>query len=123
MKKRPTVASASLFTSPEALVLKDQLCILAWEGKLEEVRNLLTNVEVRGCINIPNPRGQTALYCAARQGFAEILVEILNVDGINLGTSFSLLGVHKRVDVKLGPLKLFGSHCVLPLLSVVDPGI
>lgn len=33
---------------------------------------------------MPNARGQTALYCACRQGCAEIVLELLLVPGIDV---------------------------------------
>lgn len=35
-------------------------------------------------VNRPNKRGQTALYCASRQGYKDIIVELLNLVGINV---------------------------------------
>lgn len=34
-------------------------------------------------MNVPNDRGQTALYCAARQGHSNIVLELLNIDTIH----------------------------------------
>lgn len=33
---------------------------------------------------MPNSRGQTALYCACRQGFPEIVLELLKAPSINV---------------------------------------
>eukprot|EP01127_Copromyxa_protea_P010132 TRINITY_DN2448_c2_g1_i6.p1 TRINITY_DN2448_c2_g1~~TRINITY_DN2448_c2_g1_i6.p1 ORF type:complete len:119 (-),score=21.23 TRINITY_DN2448_c2_g1_i6:20-376(-) len=35
-------------------------------------------------INMPNSRGQTALYCAAQQGHAGVIVELLCTQGVDV---------------------------------------
>lgn len=38
----------------------------------------------QGDVNMPNSRGQTALYCACRQGYVEIVLELLKAPNINV---------------------------------------
>lgn len=38
----------------------------------------------QGDVNMPNSRGQTALYCASRQGYGEIVLELLLAPGIDV---------------------------------------
>lgn len=101
----------------------DQLAGAAWTrnlAKLKElipVRPILRSVRSltpskQGDVNMPNSRGQTALYCASRQGFAEIVLELLKVPTINVnvqvpehggtplhGTLLTLETVHKTLRV------------------------
>jgi len=64
------------------------LCTAAWEGALSDVQNLLRDPNLTPVdLNKPNKRGQTALYCAARQRQIDIVIELLNWDkngGINV---------------------------------------
>jgi len=63
---------------------KDQhelLCTAAWEGSLADVKAILPKLSP-DYVNKPNTRGQTALYCAARQQHLQIVIELLNVPGI-----------------------------------------
>lgn len=62
----------------------DALCSASWSGDLTTVKNLLGLAGANYFINLPNSRGQPALYCAARQGHALIVLELLNSDGIDI---------------------------------------
>lgn len=74
------------------LELGDKLCQAAWNGDLDQVKLLLDHVDSGAFINSPNSRGnrcprpfvhvlgQTPLYCASRQGFAEIVCRLINHD-------------------------------------------
>lgn len=41
----------------------------------------------QGDVNEPNSRGQSALYCASRQGCSDIVLELLMVPGIDVNIS------------------------------------
>eukprot|EP01127_Copromyxa_protea_P012211 TRINITY_DN3157_c0_g2_i2.p1 TRINITY_DN3157_c0_g2~~TRINITY_DN3157_c0_g2_i2.p1 ORF type:complete len:1021 (+),score=177.01 TRINITY_DN3157_c0_g2_i2:24-3065(+) len=56
------------------------LVAAAWHGDLESVRKLLSPENV----NKPNARGQSALFCACRQGHSNVVLEILNFPGVNI---------------------------------------
>jgi len=60
------------------------LCSAAWNGSLEDFRIALAIPNVDKVINIPNSRGQTALYCAAHEGKIEIILDLLNTELVNL---------------------------------------
>eukprot|EP01127_Copromyxa_protea_P010368 TRINITY_DN2523_c0_g3_i1.p1 TRINITY_DN2523_c0_g3~~TRINITY_DN2523_c0_g3_i1.p1 ORF type:complete len:958 (-),score=203.98 TRINITY_DN2523_c0_g3_i1:27-2900(-) len=62
----------------------DDLCSAAWNGgDIEKFQEILSFLSVDE-INKTNSRGQTALYCAARQGYVDYVVALLNVPGIDL---------------------------------------
>lgn len=46
----------------------EALCSAAWDNKITEVQRLLGLEDVQSFVNVPNSRGQAALYCAARWG-------------------------------------------------------
>jgi len=54
------------------------LCTAAWTGELDKVIDLLSHPQSDTYVNFPNSRGQTPLYCAARQGFLEIVAKLVN---------------------------------------------
>jgi len=74
--------------SPEESALTaacgQKLCNAAWQGDAIEVTTLLSDENVASFINLPNPRGQCALYCAARQGHVGVLLELLKCPHIDL---------------------------------------
>lgn len=74
--------------------MTELLCPAAWGGMVEEVVELLPQITPFG-VNKLNKKGnnrselskqigQTALYCAARQGHILILIELLNFVGIEI---------------------------------------
>lgn len=94
----------------------EKLCNSAWNGKTEDVKAILTRctkVEVNGLnlrgtprshIGSPNSEGQSALYCAARQGHAEIVIELLNFDGVDVDVIASGHGgtpLHGKIILKI----------------------
>jgi hypothetical protein len=55
-----------------------------WDHEVEVTKVLLQNPHMKRLINLPNDRGQTALFCAARQGFAEIVLALFAVPGLDI---------------------------------------
>lgn len=76
--------------------LLEQLCGAAFRGELPQVKKSLEHLDIRTFVNAPNSRGkttiffspinfsgQTALYCAARNGHVPVVLELLNFAGID----------------------------------------
>lgn len=76
----------------------EQLCTLAWNGDVEKAKPLLEEMSSEK-VNIPNsrgkwfleishlsahPAGQSALYCAARNGKDEIIELLSSKKGLNV---------------------------------------
>jgi len=59
------------------------LCDAAYNGQVDKVKAIVKRISVED-INGKNNRGQTALYCAARQGHLLVIQELVKVKGINL---------------------------------------
>ncbi len=69
----------------------ERLCSLAWEGTdLPTFRNLLR--QFPSLANEKSARGQTPLYCAARNGHALFVKELLRIPDINLNQGVTGLG-------------------------------
>jgi len=64
--------------SKDELELADNLCSACWAGQFGMVQTMLESPLIAHVANVPNARGQTALYCAARQGKLEVIIELLN---------------------------------------------
>lgn len=76
----------------------ERLCSCAWEGKLAEVLKLMQMPALCNIINKHNARGvislrwilsflslgQTALYCAARNGHNTIVLAFVNFAGMDM---------------------------------------
>jgi hypothetical protein len=62
--------------------LVEEFCTAAYLGDIEKIRQILSKGDID--INSKNLRGQTALYCAARQGKEEIIKILLNERGIDV---------------------------------------
>jgi len=96
---------------PEDIELLEKLCSAAWNGELAIVKEVLDTG--KNLINRPNKRGQTPLYCAARQGFPGVIVALLNHPKVNVNI--------KVVEHGGTPLHAagFGMHaeCVALLLA------
>jgi len=58
----------------------DKLCSAAWTNDVATVKQLLTSDN----LNARSSRGQSALYCAARQGSAAVVLYLLNYGGIDI---------------------------------------
>lgn len=64
--------------------LCQDLCTACWNNDLNATRLLLQDVDIQFFINSPNARGQTALYCACRQGHVPIVAELITVPSLDL---------------------------------------
>jgi ankyrin repeat protein len=74
----------------------DKLAGAAWTRNLTLLKELIPvthrahydytvlTLEKQGDVNMPNSRGQTALYCACRQNYPDIVCELLNAPSINV---------------------------------------
>eukprot|EP01127_Copromyxa_protea_P019697 TRINITY_DN644_c0_g1_i9.p1 TRINITY_DN644_c0_g1~~TRINITY_DN644_c0_g1_i9.p1 ORF type:complete len:1380 (-),score=371.30 TRINITY_DN644_c0_g1_i9:163-4302(-) len=62
----------------------DEVAGAAWNGERAKLASRLTNPSVVKLINTPSSRGQTALYCAARQGHVGCLLELLKLPSIKV---------------------------------------
>lgn len=60
-----------------------ELCNASWNNDLSATRTLLQDCDVDFFINNFNGRGQTALYCAARQGHTAIVAELVAIHSLN----------------------------------------
>eukprot|EP01125_Pyxidicula_operculata_P005283 TRINITY_DN1900_c0_g1_i2.p1 TRINITY_DN1900_c0_g1~~TRINITY_DN1900_c0_g1_i2.p1 ORF type:complete len:1019 (-),score=200.05 TRINITY_DN1900_c0_g1_i2:680-3736(-) len=59
----------------------EDLCTAAYEGNLENVEMLITSMP-HSLIISTNTRGQTALYCAAREGHEDVVRRLLEIPGM-----------------------------------------
>jgi ankyrin repeat protein len=71
-------------------MITEQLCNDCWNGELEAVRVTLSTNITQFLLQGYNARGQTALYCAARNNHTHIMVLLLNHKGMKLIFSFFL---------------------------------
>lgn len=72
---------------PDILQVKklgDSLCNASWNNDMEKALSLLQGHEAPYIINHYNERGQTALYCACRQGHVELVRHMLSISAIDL---------------------------------------
>jgi len=67
---------------PVVSPLAEELCTAAYLGDIEKIKQILSKGEVD--INSKNIRGQTAIYCAARQGKENVIKILLNERGIDV---------------------------------------
>lgn len=61
-------------------MITEQLCNDCWNGEIESVKAALPNI-TQFLLQGYNARGQTALYCAARNNHTQIMVLLLNHRG------------------------------------------
>lgn len=76
--RRDKESFVSVELTPENQVVVDELANYAWNNQLEEFKALLPKLVEQKIINGLNCNGQSALYCAARNGHSKILIELLN---------------------------------------------
>lgn len=119
------------------------LSFAAWTGDIKEVRRIVQDPRITSIINIPNDRGmllflfpnsfefifigQSPLYSASRAGHANVVLELLNVEGIDINVqatghgSTPLHGMY-RIDSDTRLTSTAASHAehveVLALLLV-----
>lgn len=65
-------------------VLAEKLCSAAWNDLITEVENFAEDIKIGSYVNRPNSRGQSALYCAARQGHYAVVKALLGCPHINI---------------------------------------
>lgn len=90
----------------------DRICSESWKGDVTAVKALLGHPLAPFFVNLPNDRGQTALYCAARQGHVEVMLALLNCGFCNVNLQ---VGDHKSTSLHAAG---FGGHaeCLALLL-------
>lgn len=78
-------------------VLNEDIVNLCIAGNLDEFKKLLANHEgtknVQMVINRPNKRGVTPLFCAARGGFAHMVIVLIAIDGVDVNQQMADGGV------------------------------
>lgn len=68
----------------EVLEIIDSLCVAAWEGDSHKFNNIVLSCSKPSLlVNQVNQRGQSPLYCAAHEGQAAIVLQLLNMEGID----------------------------------------
>eukprot|EP01126_Amoeba_proteus_P051100 TRINITY_DN6088_c0_g1_i1.p1 TRINITY_DN6088_c0_g1~~TRINITY_DN6088_c0_g1_i1.p1 ORF type:complete len:301 (+),score=40.84 TRINITY_DN6088_c0_g1_i1:121-1023(+) len=63
----------------DPLELANELCDVSWQGNQERFYKMLLSRHYLSVVNVPNNRGQSALYCAAYQGHMHIVIKLLSV--------------------------------------------
>eukprot|EP01127_Copromyxa_protea_P013784 TRINITY_DN3733_c0_g1_i1.p1 TRINITY_DN3733_c0_g1~~TRINITY_DN3733_c0_g1_i1.p1 ORF type:complete len:1035 (+),score=186.62 TRINITY_DN3733_c0_g1_i1:133-3105(+) len=85
-----TVSKAESLPSESLLSMVNELCTLAWDGSNNErLKQIVSEDQDGSVINHYNSRGQTALYCACRQGIRSAVEALIlsPVIDINKGES------------------------------------
>jgi len=101
--------------------LLENFCSAAWDGNVDLVKQGLQHPQIGGIINLGNSRGQSALYCAARNGHVGVVAELAMFDGIDLnfqvqehgGTPLHAASFNQRVEV-VAALLIRGANADLP---------
>jgi len=64
--------------------LAEKLCTAATKGDINQLKTLCYHQSIAFFVNLPNSRGQPALYCAAKQGCTEAVQMLLKVRNIDV---------------------------------------
>jgi len=70
--------------APEYESLVEEFVGYAWENRLDELKAATPKIQDLKLINALNCRGQSALYCACRNGNNRVIVELLNNEKIDV---------------------------------------
>eukprot|EP01127_Copromyxa_protea_P023138 TRINITY_DN8597_c0_g1_i1.p1 TRINITY_DN8597_c0_g1~~TRINITY_DN8597_c0_g1_i1.p1 ORF type:complete len:1344 (-),score=258.35 TRINITY_DN8597_c0_g1_i1:145-3867(-) len=62
----------------------EELCNVAWNNEVPTLQILLSLPCYQNVINLPNQRGQCALYCASRKGNSDIVMTLLKCPKIDV---------------------------------------
>lgn len=79
--KAPERGAESPIARETSWFVDNEIATAAWSGNVNKVKDLLSKGAI---VNAPNSRGQTALYCACRQGHHEVVLELLKEKGIRV---------------------------------------
>lgn len=97
--------------TPSDAEMVSELTNAIWDGEMEHSKILLQNPHMKRLINVPNDRGQTALFCAARQGHADLVLALFAVPGLDINA--------QSVDHGSTPLHAASYNCFENIVAIL----